>query len=118
MARKKQTQTPSSGAQLLQPATRKAEHETYVLRLYILGFTPSAREALRTMADICAEELAGRCDLEVIDLREQPTLAKGEQIISVPTLIKKLPLPLRRFIGNLADKEKLLVGLDVRPKEQ
>ena len=54
----------------------------------------------------------------MIDLREQPRLAKGEQIVAVPTLIKELPLPLRRFIGSLADKEKLLVGLDIRPKEQ
>ncbi len=69
------------------------------------------------MAAICAEELKGRCDLEVIDLNEQPTLAKGEQIVAIPTLIKKLPLPLRRFIGSLADKERLLVGLDLRPRK-
>ena len=69
------------------------------------------------MTAICEEHLAGRYELEVIDIYQQPTLAKGEQIIAVPTLIKKLPAPLRKFIGSMADKEKILVGLDLRPKE-
>ncbi len=69
------------------------------------------------MTDICAHELADRCDLEVIDLRERPTLAKGEQIVAVPTLIEELPLPLRRFIGSMADKERILVGLDLRSEK-
>jgi len=106
-----------SEAELLERAARKAGRQKYVLRLYIAGLTPRSREALRTVTSICANELAGRCDLEVIDLYEQPTLAKGEQIVAVPTLIKKLPRPLRRFIGTMADKEKLLVGLDLLPLE-
>ena len=68
------------------------------------------------VSEICEEELAGRCELEVIDLYEQPTLAQGEQIVAVPTLIKKLPAPLRQFIGSMADKEKILVGLDLQPR--
>ena len=107
----------ASGTELLEKATRKARRQKFVLRLYIAGLTPRSREALRTVSEICAEELAGRCDLEVIDLYEHPTLAQGEQIVAVPTLIKKLPAPLRRFIGSMADKEKILVGLDLRPKK-
>ncbi len=107
----------ASSAQLIEKATRKVKPQTYVLRLYIAGITPRSREALRTVAIICEEELKGRCALEVIDLYEQPVLAKGEQIVAVPTLIKKLPLPLRRIIGNMADKEKVLLGLDLRPRK-
>ena len=105
-----------SGAQLLEEAARQAKSQKFVLRLYIAGMTPRSREALRTVTEICAEELAGRCNLEVIDLYEHPTLAQGEQIVAVPTLIKELPLPLRRFIGSMADREKILVGLDLRPR--
>ncbi len=106
-----------SDTALLEKAARRAKHQRYVLRLYIAGLTPRSRDALRTVTDICAHELAGRCDLEVIDLYEHPTLAKGEQIVAVPTLIKRLPKPLRRFIGTMANREKLLVGLDLRPGE-
>jgi circadian clock protein KaiB len=106
----------TASTELLKKATRKAKRQKFVLRLYIAGMTPRSREALRTVAAICAEELAGQCDLEVIDLYEQPTLAQGEQIVAIPTLIKKLPAPLRRFIGSMADKEKILVGLDLQPR--
>ncbi len=102
---------------LLEKAARQAKRQKYILRLYIAGMTPRSREALCTVSEICQQELAGRCDLEVIDLYQQPTLAQGEQIVAVPTLIKKLPLPLRRFIGSRANKEKLLVGLELRPQE-
>lgn len=105
-----------SELKLLEKATRKAQQQKFVLRLYIAGMTPRSREALRTVSEICANELAGRCDLEVIDLYQHPTLAQGEQIVAVPTLIKKLPAPLRRFIGSMADKEKILVGLDLQPR--
>ena len=89
----------------------------YLLRLYVAGINPRSSAAIRSITEICEEHLKGRYELEVIDIYQQPTLAKGEQIIAVPTLIKKLPLPLRRFIGNLADKETILLGLDLRPKE-
>ncbi|MHB8770632.1 MAG: circadian clock KaiB family protein [Syntrophales bacterium] len=111
---KKPAQT-AKGA--LEAAAKSSKTQQYVLRLYVTGMTPRSEEAIRTVTAICDENLAGRYDLEVIDLYQQPVLAKGEQIIAAPTLIKKLPLPLRRFIGSMADKERILVGLDLRPKE-
>ena len=111
---KKQTE---SIAEVLESAKAKAGRQKYVLRLYVAGITPRSREAIRTVTAICEENLQGRYDLEVIDIYQQPTLAKGEQIVAAPTLIKKLPAPLRKFIGSMADKEKLLVGLDLKPKE-
>ncbi len=107
-----------SDIEALEAATRKAKKEKYVLRLYVAGMTPRSQEAIRTVTSICEEHLAGRYELEVIDLYQQPTLAKGEQIIAAPTLIKKLPVPLRRFIGDLANRERILVGLDLRAKRQ
>jgi len=100
----------------LEAAARKSDTHTYVLRLYVAGITPRSQEAIRNVKALCEEHLAGRYDLEVIDIYQQPVLAKGEQIIAAPTLIKKLPLPLRRLIGNMADKDKVLVGLDLRAK--
>ena len=88
----------------------------YILRLYVAGATARSRSALRRVYEICEAELKGNYELEVIDVYQQPTLAKGEQIIAAPTLIKKLPLPLRRLIGSMADEKKTLVGLDLRPK--
>ena len=98
----------------------KAGHanQKYVLRLYVAGINPRSSAAIRSITEICEQHLKDRCDLQVIDIYQQPTLAKGEQIIAAPTLIKKLPEPLRRLIGNLADKERILVGLDLRPKKK
>lgn len=101
----------------LEAAAKKAGGQKYLLKLYVAGMTPRSLEAIRTITAVCEENLADRYDLEVIDLYQHPTLAKGEQIIAAPTLIKKLPLPLRKFIGNMADKERILVGLDLRPRE-
>ncbi len=88
-----------------------ADH--YVLRLYITGSTPRSIRALSNIRRICNEHLAGHYDLEVIDIAEHPTLAEGEQIIAAPTLIKHLPLPLRRFIGDMSQTESILLGLDL-----
>lgn len=93
-----------------------APADRYVLRLYITGMTPRSTEAFAAIKAICEEHLPARYDLEVIDIYEHPSLAKDEQIIAVPTLVKQLPLPLRRLIGNLADKERVLMGLDLRPR--
>ena len=90
--------------------------QQYVLRLYVAGITTRSSAAIRSITEICEEHLKGHYDLEIVDIYQQPSLAKGEQIIAAPTLIKKLPEPLRRFIGNLTDREKILVGLDLRPK--
>jgi circadian clock protein KaiB len=86
----------------------------YLLRLYITGTTPQSMRAVANIRRICEEHLQGRYELEVIDLSERPSLAEGEQIIATPTLIKKLPLPLRRFIGDLSQTDRILLGLDLR----
>ncbi len=89
----------------------------YVLRLYVAGMTPKSTLAIRNIKNICEEHLTGRYSLEVIDLYKRPSLADGEQIIAAPTLLKKLPIPLRRFIGDMSDTDKILVGLDLRPQK-
>ena len=88
--------------------------EKYILRLYITGTTSRSALALTNLKKICEEYLEGRYELEVIDLYRMPSLAKDEQIIAAPTLIKKLPLPFRRIIGDMSDVEKVLMGLDLR----
>jgi circadian clock protein KaiB len=93
-------------------AAEAAAH--YVLRLYVTGNTPRAMRAVVNIRKICEEHLQGRYDLEIIDISEHPTLAEGEQIIAAPTLIKKLPQPLRRFIGDMSQTERILLGLDLR----
>jgi circadian clock protein KaiB len=82
--------------------------------LYVTGLTPRSTRAIENVRKICEEHLEGRYDLAVIDVYQQPTLAKGEQIIAAPTLIKKLPLPLRRVIGDMSNTERVLLGLDLR----
>ncbi len=98
-------------------ALRRAGRERYVLRLYVAGVTPRSQEAIRNVTRICEEHLKGRYDLEVVDIYQHPVLARGEQIIAAPTLLRKLPLPLRRMIGNLAEEDRILVGLDLLPKK-
>ena len=88
----------------------------YILRLYVVGMTPNSMRAIANIKKICEEHLQGRYELEVIDIYQKPILAQGEQIIAAPTLIKKLPLPLRKFIGDMSQTEKILLGLDLRPK--
>lgn len=86
----------------------------YILRLYVTGATSRSVEAITTIKKICEEYLEGRYELEVIDLYQMPSLAQGDQIIAAPTLIKKLPLPFRRIIGDLSNIEKVLLGLDLK----
>jgi circadian clock protein KaiB len=87
--------------------------EPYVLRLYVTGMTSRSGHAVDNLRAICEEYLEGRYDLEVIDIYQQPVLTKGEQIIAAPTLIKKSPLPARRIIGDMSNRERVLVGLDL-----
>ncbi len=89
---------------------------TYVLRLFVSGATPRSIEAIACIKAICERELAGRYELEVVDIYQQPGFAKRNEIIAVPFLLKRLPLPVRRLIGDLSNEEKILVGLDMRPK--
>lgn len=94
-----------------------AESDGFILRLYVAGRTPKSVRAIASVQRICAEYLQGRYELEVIDLYQQPHLAQGEQIIAVPTLIKKLPPPLRRIIGDMSSTERVLIGLDLLKKQ-
>ena len=90
----------------------------YVLRLYVTGMTARSARAVKNLQSICDEYLQGRYDLEVVDIYQQPVLTKGEQIIAAPTLIKKLPLPMRRIIGDMSNRERVLLGLDLVPAPQ
>jgi len=97
-------------------AARPSRTDRYLLRLYVTGMTARAMRAIENVRAICDEHLAGRYDLEVIDVYQQPALATEAQIVAAPTLIKKFPLPLRRIIGDMTRRDRVLVGLDlVRP---
>jgi circadian clock protein KaiB len=87
----------------------------YLLKLYVTGKTPRAEQAIANLRRICEEDLHGQYELQIIDVLENPQLAEDEKILATPTLIKRLPPPLRRVIGDLSDKEKVLLGLDVWP---
>jgi circadian clock protein KaiB len=91
-----------------------SEGERYLLRLYVSGMTPRSSAAIERTKAICEEHLHGRYELEVIDIYQQRDLARSDQIVAVPTLIKRLPPPLRRLVGDLSDKERVLIGLDLR----
>ncbi len=104
-------------AKTLEKASWEKDRRKDVLKLYITSATPRSVKAIMNIRRICEEHLQGRYELEIIDIFQQPVLAEGEQIIAAPTLIKKLPLPLRRFIGDMSDTDKILIGLDLRPKK-
>jgi len=91
-------------------------NENYVLRLYVTGLTSNSTRAIANAKALCEKHLHGRYDLQIIDIYQQPTLAKGEQIIATPTLIKKLPVPLRHLVGDLSNVERVLMGLDLHAK--
>jgi circadian clock protein KaiB len=92
----------------------RKQNEKYLLVLYVTGSTPQSARAIDNIKTICEEHLLGKYNLEVVDLYQNPGLAKSDQIIAAPTLIKKLPLPLRRIIGDLSVTEKVLIGLDLK----
>lgn len=87
------------------------------LRLYVAGATPKSVAAFRNLQRLCEEHLAGRYRIQVIDLMKNPQLAQGDQILAVPTLVRKLPAPLRKIIGDLSNTERVLIGLDLRPHD-
>src|SRR5947209_10316541 len=101
---------PADSTRTFEDALAKPPVEHYVLRLYIAGTTPRSAQAVSNIRAICEETLKGRYDLEIIDIYQQPQHAKPEQIVVAPTLIKKLPLPVRKIIGDLSNKERVLVG--------
>ena len=105
---------PTKAQADLESALAKRQTERYVLRLYIAGMTPRSTLAVQNIRTFCEQHLEGRYDLQVVDIYQHPVLAEGEQIIAAPTLVKKLPLPLRRFIGDMSNTERILVGMDLR----
>jgi circadian clock protein KaiB len=104
----------SAGAHAMEAAAAAHATVVYILRLYITGFSPRSARAISNIRKICEEHLAGRYDLEVVDISQQPAQAQIEQIIAAPTLIKKWPLPARRFVGDLSQSERIVLGLDLR----
>ena len=104
--------TPADAA-----STPENERDKWVLRLYVAGQTPKCVTAFANLKKICAQFLDNRYDIEIIDLLENPQLARGDQIVAVPTLVRNLPEPVRKIIGDLSNTEKVLVGLDLRSRK-
>jgi circadian clock protein KaiB len=111
------TKKPTTSTREFEKAISRPDQSKYVLRLYVTGMTPRSTKAIENVRKLCEEYLPGRYDLDVVDIYQQPILAKGEQIIATPTLIKKLPLPLRKIIGDMSDSERFLVGIDLKSKK-
>ena len=110
----KRTEETSSGRGA-KKKTKKKGDKPWSLRLYVAGQTPKSIEAFANLKAICEEHLPGRYEIEIIDLLVNPQLAKGDQIIAIPTLVRKLPEPVRKIIGDLSNTERVLVGLELRP---
>jgi circadian clock protein KaiB len=107
----------NTGKQVMQRSARTArpKEEKWMLRLYIAGNTPKSAAALINLKKYCEQHLSNRYEIEVIDLLLNPQLAAGDQILAIPTLVRKMPVPVRKIIGDLSNEEKVLVGLDLRP---
>lgn len=114
MASSGDNHSEASGREKSRTRTTESE-DRYELRLYVAGQTPRSLEAFSNLKRICEEHLQGRYTIEVIDLLVNPRLARGDQIVAIPTLVRRLPEPLRKIIGTLSDTERVLVGLDLRP---
>jgi circadian clock protein KaiB len=112
------TGLPAQSGQAEEERMKNEENpeEVFQLRLYVAGQTPKSLTALANLKKICEEHLQDKYRLEVIDLLENPQLAQGDQILAIPTLVRKLPPPLKRIIGDLSNTEKVIVGLDIRPR--
>lgn len=106
--------TPINHVHDFEKALASGDQSYYVLRLYVTGSTQRSIQAIRNIRAVCDAHLKGRFELEVIDIHQQPVLARGEQIVAAPTLVKKLPEPLRKLVGNLTNVERVLMGLDLR----
>lgn len=93
---------------------QSSDDETWVLRLYVAGQTPKSIAAFNNLKKICSEYLEGKCRIEVVDLLKNPQLGRGDQILALPTLVRNLPAPIKKIIGDLSNTQKVLVGLDIR----
>ncbi len=102
-------------ARSTKPSARSGRNGKWHLRLYVAGQTPHSLTAFANLKTICEEHLAGQYEIEVVDLLENPTLGQGDQILAIPTLVRKLPPPVKKIIGDLSNTERVLVGLDLRP---
>ena len=105
---------PEDATRAFEQALSEAGPEHYVLVLYVTGATPQSTQAVIRIKEICEQYLQGRYELEIVDIYQQPELARSAQILAAPTLVKELPLPLRRLIGNLSELQRVLVGLDLK----
>lgn len=117
MTTKSKTSTPSRGPNKTQPGLGPAAMERWELRLYVAGQTPRCVQAFSHLRQLCDEHLEGRYSIEVIDLLKNPTLAAGDQIVAIPTLVRKLPKPMKKIIGDLSNTEKVLVGLNLKMRK-
>jgi|PlaIllAssembly_1097288.scaffolds.fasta_scaffold338190_2 circadian clock protein KaiB len=110
--RSRSTKTTAKKAKI---KMRRAPEELWDLRLYVAGQTPKSLDAFANLKRICEEHLAGKYKIEIIDLLQNPQLARGDQILAIPTLVRKLPTPIKKIIGDLSNTERVVVGLDMRP---
>ncbi len=106
-----------TGARKKDRSPRKGNSRGWELRLYVAGQTPKSVAALSNLRRICEEHVSGEYHIEVIDLLKHPQLARGDQIVAIPTLVRKIPVPLRKIIGDLSNTERVLVGLQIRPRQ-
>jgi circadian clock protein KaiB len=119
MKKKKDGEKPQvqDSTEAFELALSRTDQGRYVLRLYVSGMTPNSRKAIDNIKKICQEHLEGAYDLEIIDIYQQPIFAREGQIVAAPTLVKELPPPLRKFIGDMSQTDRILLGLDLRKKE-
>jgi circadian clock protein KaiB len=107
---------PKDSTSAFEEALKKAEKDMYVLRLYIAGMNPKSLAAVENIRRLCDEQLPGKCQLDVIDIYQQPILAMNGQIVAAPTLVKELPPPLKKLVGSMADTDRVLIGLDLQSR--
>ena len=113
--RAKTARKTSTKTSVRKPGKAKSASEFWELKLYVAGQTPKSLTAFANLKKICEEHLKGKYLIEVVDLLKNPQLARGDQILAIPTLVRKLPVPIRKIIGDLSNTERVLVGLDLRP---
>lgn len=112
------TKAPQDQYKALERAARQSVKQKYVLRLYVAGISPKSERAIRSVKEVCEQHLKDRYELDIVDVYQHPESLEDGQVVAVPTLIKQLPLPLRRLIGDMTSKERIIVGLDLRRSDE